>query len=396
MSAFQGHISAKIDGTPILIKIINMKKTEWIDRALACARLGVRPQTLYAYVSRGLVRAQSDTQDGRRSLYALDDIETLAKKHSRPRARAEVAKAAIRWGDPVLRTSISRIQDGQLWFGAALSEECAERLTLEDMAAHHCRVDRFEPQSQSGSKASDGLMFFAQAVAQGPAMELLERGAIAQSGADLMSGLCSTFCQECGTGPVHERISRAWGCTQTDVIRRALVLLSDHDLNPSTFAVRVCASTGGSLAAALLAGYATLIGPRHGGVAIRAAQALEAGLSGPEEFEAFLAANQTLNPYAFGFGHPLYPKGDPRAAHLVAQLDPYHPAVEALFQMSKRLGIPVNIDGALAGLVHTLTLPKQAGFEIFALGRLAGWIGHAIEQVEDGEIIRPRAEYHAP
>ena len=105
-----------------MINIINMNSTDWIDTETACALLGVKPQTLYAYVSRGQVRAEADALDGRRSLYARVDVETLARQNRRSRARAEVAEAAIRWGDPVLRTAISELRDGMLWLrGRALA-----------------------------------------------------------------------------------------------------------------------------------------------------------------------------------------------------------------------------------------------------------------------------------
>ena len=395
---------AWIDGQAILIKIINMKKADWIDRATACDGLGVRPQTLYAYVSRGLIRAQSDPLDRRRSLYSRADIDGLAAKHRRPRARVEVARGAIRWGDPVLQTRISHVSDGVLWFGDRLSDDCAEQMDLEQIAAHHCGAARFETLQTRGAEPTrtgleGGLAFLVREAAGDAPMQGQTRQEIAERGAALLSGLCDAMLGHAYSGTIHDRLAAYWRCDQPDLIRRALVLLSDHELNPSSFAVRVCASTGASLAACLLAGLATLSGPRHGGVFDQAGLALDAGLSGRKLFRQFIRDNRERDPYSFGFGHPLYPKGDPRAVHILRYLNRIgsdHPVLAAVDHMADILNKPANVDTALAAMTKGLVLSADAGFTIFTLGRVTGWIAHAIEQLETGDIIRPRAEYIGP
>ena len=174
-------------------------------------------------------------------------------------------------------------------------------------------------------------------------------------------------------------------------MRRALVLLADHELNPSAFAARVAASTGASLAAAALAGLATLSGPRHGGapLAIRQllaeAQALGAGAA----ITARLAENRVLP----GFGHALYPNEDPRAVALLEGFAP-RPAMLELAEAARAYtGLRPNVDFALVALADALSLPLDAPFALFAVARCAGWIAHAIEQVQTGATIRPRARY---
>lgn len=380
-----------------------MNVRDWIDARSACALLGVRPQTLYAYVSRGLVRARSDSGDARRSLYARLDLEALVRQHRRPRARAEVAEAAIRWGDPVLATAISDVRDGQLWFGARRAEECADGMTLEQVAAHHCGVADFLTAESSLPPAGPGpiarvLHLLASQAATAVPMSGSQRLAIASQGAALLPAVTDALLGCRGSGPVHIRFCKAWGLndTATEAVRRALVLLSDHELNPSSFAVRVCASTGSSLPAALLAGMATLTGPRHGGVAQMAELALQAAIAGPVGIERFLQENRSQSPYGYGYGHPLYPAGDPRARDLIAVLPADSPAVAGVEALAERLDIPPNIDAALAALVLVHRLPAAAGFVLFGAGRMTGWIAHAIEQVLGGEIIRPRARYAGP
>jgi citrate synthase len=161
-------------------------------------------------------------------------------------------------------------------------------------------------------------------------------------------------------------------------------------LNPSTFAARVAASTGASLSAAALAGLSALTGPLHGGMAARVGRlAAEAALAGPDEAAARLA-HWTSTP---GFGHPLYPDGDPRARALL-RLFSVPPALESLREaVEAATGEHDNVDFALIALTERLGLPPDAPFVIFAIARCAGWLAHALEQAAGGSVIRPRARY---
>jgi citrate synthase len=387
-----------------LINIINMKKSDWIDAATACDMLGVKPQTLYAYVSRGLLRAEADAQDARHSLYKQSDVEDLARLRRRPRARAEIAEHAIRWGEPVLTTSLTEVRDGMLWLRGKSIADCAEHLTLEGVAAHLWGaeptdfVSGYAPDPSAGSDAALGplgraLQALAHEVPQAADLDDSAANTIAHNGGKLVSIVTNALLGVQAAGPIHYRLGQAWGVDAEglDNLRCALVLLSDHELNPSTFAVRVAASTGASLPAALLSGLATLSGPRHGGVASLARLALEAALRGKSQ--DFLAQHANQPPYSYGFGHPLYPDGDPRARIILNRLADKGAVVSAMTSLSDQLGLPPNIDAALAGLSVAQNLPDTAAFTIFATGRLVGWIAHAMEQQESGEIIRPRARY---
>lgn len=381
-----------------MINTINMKFGDWIDSQTACALLGVKPQTLYAYVSRGRVRTEADGLDARRSVYARVDVEALALQNRRPRARAEVAEATIRWGDPVLPTAISEMREGMLWLRGRSLADCAETLTLEEMAAHLCGVEpRACPKvgaSMSGTSALGRLLgYLAQASADAAPMQGRTATEIAGEGRQLLAGVVAALTGFGEEGPIHRRIAKAWnvGPHAIDEIRRSLVLLADHELNPSTFAVRVCASTGASLPAALLSGMATLSGPRHGGVASLARRALRAALD--DRLNAFFASPEGKNPYGFGYGHPLYPEGDPRARLILERLPTSGSVHTGVKRIRNRLGLEPNVDCALAALTETYALPDDAAFAIFAIGRMTGWTAHAIEQASSQEIIRPRARF---
>jgi citrate synthase len=178
---------------------------------------------------------------------------------------------------------------------------------------------------------------------------------------------------------------------QSDILRMTLVLLADHELNPSTFAARVAASTRASFAACCIAGYATLTGPFHGEAAAHAVTYLRNALqSGVQEA---LALAQRDGLITFGIGHKLYPDGDPRAAALLAALEPSPLLKNAIAMAEERVGAPANIDMALAALTVQLDLPETAPFVLFATARMAGWLAHANEQMEQGTPIRPRARY---
>lgn len=381
-----------------MINIINMNSTDWIDAETACALLRVRSQTLYAYVSRKLLRVQADAADARRSLYARADVEALVQQNRRPRARADVAEAAIRWGDPVLVTAISELRQGLLRLRGRSIGDCAETMTLEEMAAHLWQVKAVECPDVSGASSLStsvgrAMEFLARMTTEAPAIDSRAAEDLAPLGGRLMSGVTNALLAQDFGGPIHQRLGRAWQASDAaaDDLRRALVLLSDHELNPSTFAVRIAASTGAGLPAALLSGMATLSGSRHGGASAQARAVLKAALDG--EAETFLKARQGQSPYGFGFGHPLYPDGDPRAQLLLDRLPADAAPFGAVRALSQRLGLPPNIDMALTAMSMVHQLPDDAPFIIFAAGRLTGWIAHAIEQAESGEIIRPRARY---
>jgi citrate synthase len=194
---------------------------------------------------------------------------------------------------------------------------------------------------------------------------------------------------------VHTRIAAAWGRpAAVDILRRSLVLLADHELNASTFAVRVAASTGASLSACLLAGLATLSGPLHGGAA-RALQALlelarQRGAT--DAVRDWLARGEPLPT----FGHPLYPEGDPRAVALLCQFKLSGLFAEVRAAAEDLTGDLANVDFALAALADAYALPREAPFVIFALSRSVGWVAHALEQTAAGQLIRPRARYTGP
>jgi citrate synthase len=375
---------------------------EWIAADEARSRLGVRPQTLYAYVSRGRVQVRPDPHDPRRSLYRVADIAALTDRKSRSRKVAEVAAGAISWGEPVLTSAITTISGGRLFYRGRDAVELAQTETLESVArllrgghgAALKRTDRPRPPDGEDMRSRAFLALAARAGEDPPA-----RGrnplALAVEAATLLDVLTDAIAGQVGGGAIAGRLALAWGLGPggpgADLIRRALVLLADHELNASTFAARVAASTGASLAASSLAGMAALSGPRHGGAAA-AVQSLtrEAGEIGAR---AAVTARLAEDRHIPGFGHNLYPDGDPRAAALLERFDPDPEMARLQATISAITGLAPNVDFALVAMARVLKLPTDAPFALFAVARCAGWIAHAIEQGQGGGVIRPRARY---
>ena len=196
-----------------------------------------------------------------------------------------------------------------------------------------------------------------------------------------------------GRGPVHTRLAAfVQRPDATEPLRRALVLLADHELNASTFAARVTVSTGSSLAAGALAGLCALGGPLHGaaalGVLTLARRAAEIGV-GPAVRER-LAEGRGLP----AIGHPLYPDGDPRAAALLTTFEVPPLYAELGATLAEATGESPNVDFALAALAKAFALPDTAPARIFALARTVGWLAHMLEQATSGTLIRPRARYN--
>jgi len=382
-----------------------MSQRDWIAAEEARDRLGVRPQTLYAYVSRGRVQVRPDPGDPRRSLYRAADIAALSQRKSRSRKVSEVAAGAIAWGEPVLASEITTVAGGRLFYRGRDAIRLAETETLEAVArllrgGHGAALKRTERPlpPEASAMRTRAFLALAQRAGTDPPARGRQPLALAVEAATLLDVVADAIAGEVGGGAIHNRLALAWGQGPggpgADLIRRALVLVADHELNASAFAARVAASTGASLSAAALAGLSTLSGPRHGGAtaAVRTFAA-EAARLGPRQAIADRLVEDRALP---GFGHPLYPEDDPRAAALLERFRA-PPELAALREAVREVtGLAPNIDFALVAVCEALRLPADAPFALFTVARCAGWIAHAIEQGQTDALIRPRARYVGP
>ena len=385
---------------------------DWMTAEDAARALGVARSTLYAYVSRGLVRSRAAPGTAQRR-YRRDEIERLAHERGRARKPALVAQASLDWGRPVLDSALTLIQDGRFYYRGRDAVELSRTASLEDVAALLWGCDAHALGAAPLPRVAPPAL---RAVARLAAPErCLAAFASLQAGDEasaapaaeamrllrVMTAVVGGRAATCA--PVHAQLARAWALDArgAGLLRQALVLCADHELNASGFAARCVASTNASLGACVSAGLAALSGDRHCGVttAIERLWDRTRGMPAPRLARVLgehVAVDGVPGQRLPGFGHLLYPDGDPRAIALLDALPARdrHPAL--LAAVHERLGERPSVDYALVALCRHLGLPDGRAYEVFALGRTVGWIAHAMEQRRGDILIRPRANYTGP
>jgi citrate synthase len=388
--------------------------TGLIDAAEAVALLGVGRATLYAYVSRGQIRAEPDPADPRRRLYRRADIDGLRQRKARGRRPEQVAEATLDWGLPVLDSGVSLIADGRLFYRGRDAVQLAREATLEATARllWDCGpIDPFDAPPPPMPAAwlpvlppLAGLAPIDRAQALlalvPPALPSWRRTAARlwpEAAALVRLIVAAALGRAPSALPVHAMLGQAWGLDRAgaDKLRAALVLSADHELNASTFTVRCIASTGAALPAALQGGLAALSGPRHGGM-IRRVEMLFDEVARDGDPERLIAGRVGRGDSVPGFGHPLYPAGDPRGAALLALAEPAALTLGLVRAVADLTGQGPTLDVGLVALARQLGLPAGAAAALFAIGRTAGWLAHALEQAAQNRLIRPRARYTGP
>ncbi len=369
----------------------------WMSMDEACTRLGVRPQTVYAYVSRGKIEVMSDPADTRRSLYRAEDVATLARRKQAGRKHETLATNTLFGAEPSIPTAISTFVRERLYLRGQDAVTLAATATLEEAA--QLLWDSGQPVDFSSSVkvARPGRVAafrtLAELAATGHSTHGRMKRVLQVEGQELVGQLANAFGAQPGQQPLHLRFAQGWGQTPAvaELLRTAMVLLVDHELTSSAFATRITASTGASLPACLLSGLTTLSGPLHGDASGRV-KALFDELERQGEDQVIAHYLSTGQPLA-GFGHHLYPEGDPRATMLLAMFKP--PAVIARFieKATRLTGLQPNIDVALAALSAHCGLPDDAAFGMFATARSIGLLAHSLEQLGVGQVIRPRGRY---
>jgi citrate synthase len=398
----------------------------YLTAAEAAATLGVSVPTLYAYVSRGMLGSSPDAQ-GRHRLYDAAEVRRLARRKADGKRAGKVAQKVLDWGVPVLESSITLVADGRLLYRGHDAIELARTASIEDVAAllWECSTRRIADAPAvplapaqwaawlklwSDSTPLDrALVLLPAAAAQMPRVWALGRDAQLDTACAVMRLLAAAMLPAAPSNePLHRQIATAWRVRsrpQSGLLRAALVACADHELNASTFTVRCITSTGTHLFGAVAGGLAALSGPRHGGETVRIAALLDEASRAPE-LDRYLANRLARHehgapgPVLSGFGHPLYPDGDPRARLLLTMLADCAPArspLDEVLNLARAVrdttGAEPTVDFALAAIERVLGLPAGAAFTLFALGRVVGWIAHAMEQTRDGRLIRPRARY---
>jgi citrate synthase len=377
----------------------------WMSMDEACRLLGVRPQTIYAYVSRGKLEVMTDPADTRRSLYRAEDVSGLARRKLAGRKHETVASNTLFGSEPSIPTSLCGFFKGRPCYRGHDVIELARSASLEDTARllwdTQQEIDFSSVASARSRPArAPGRIRAFTVVAGLAAAGHSTRGRLTrvlhQEAQGLVGALADAFGAAAGDAPLHRRFAQGWNQSGevAELLRMAMVLLVDHELTSSAFAARIAASTGASLPACLMAGLATLSGPLHGDASGRV-QALFAEVEqrGEDVVVGHYLSNGLPLP---GFGHHLYPDGDPRAAALLASFEPAPAIARFIGKVEDLTGLQPNIDVALAVLVAHHQLPADAAFGLFATARSIGLLAHGLEQLGVAQVIRPRGRYVGP
>jgi citrate synthase len=402
-----------------------MGESRRLTTTQAADRLGVRPQTLYAYVSRGLLHSERSAT-GRGSTFDRQEIDALLNRGRRTRPDLAAART---WRGPVVDTDITLIRDGHLYLRGVNAVEVSRSLTFEAVASW-LWTGEADPRPFAAPAAP--LAAASAAVGTLPQttdlVSCLRVAVVAAAAADPLRydvgagvvptarGLVATMVDALPTAgaaraparqaapqPITRRLwSRLTARRPTEGLLQcldtALVLLVDHDLAVSTVAARVAASTRAHPYAVVSTGLSAMEGPLHGGASTLAFSMLRDAVdTGARTVVAdHLRSGRELP----GFGHPLYPDGDPRATELMRRLAAERAGqrvVETVIELSEASRQRPNVDLLLAAFALATGMDRTAGEVVFAVARSVGWIAHALEEYDESPLrFRGQGRYRGP
>jgi citrate synthase len=397
-----------------------------LTAAEAARRLGVKPATLYAYVSRGVL-SRVRAPDGRTSLFGAEEVEQLARR-GRPRRPAGVA-------DITVESAITEITGDSLRFRGLDATRLAVSRTFEEVAELLWTGEfpsgresgrepwRARPAALAAGRAAQAalpagtlplerLQVIVPAMAATDPLRLqLDRPAVIAAGQNIIAGMVDRLPGDVTSAAAEPVAGRLWSrlCAGSEqrrpapglmrALSAALVLLADHELAASTLAARAAASVRADPYAVVGTGLGAMSGALHGGASL-GAETLMAAASGPEDVPRVVAELLRRGEKVPGFGHFVYRGGDPRAILLLDLVRRVAPksrqlaVADAVFAEVRHKSLPEpNIDFAIATLVRVAGMVRGAGEAIFAVARTAGWIAHALEAYSGPGPLRPRAVY---
>ena len=372
--------------------------------------LGVKPSTVYAYVSRG--RLQSQRIDGvAGSVFPVDEVEKLLTA-GRPRPPAGVVER--------IRTQLTYLHDDRLYYRGHDVGDLARDTSFEQVAAL-----LWEQPWPATPPGAGGDVRGRVDAALGPAARGLDRirlivdllgaddarrhqldpAAVIGKAATILETIVGVDVVGGSDVEVHGFAARLWPVLTDEpstperlrILDAALVLLADHDLSAGTIAARVAASARGSVYAVISAGLGAFDGPMHGGATTFAYRFLAEALDDPE---SVVGERLRLGERIPGTGHVVYRHSDPRAETLTELLrdagdgDPR--VMSAMSSVIGALGSStfVNSDFALAALALSYRMRPDAAETIFAVARIVGWTAHALEEYGEKRLrFRPEGVY---
>ncbi len=380
-------------------------RDRWIARAEVLSLLGVKTQTLYAYVSRGRITARPDPADPRRSLYAVADVARLKGAGGGEPAGVLVPFASpAAKGEALIQSTLSLVHDGRLYYRGRDVADWAQGATLEDTARLLWDAGTANPFAGLGVRvdavagAAPRARLFAALARRAEEDAMAAPRSPATLKAEAASLLNEVVDAVAGPGPrlfLHQRLARGWKMLERDSLhlRRALVLAADHEMDAAVLATRAAASGGASTAGAAFAGLVTMAGsPSARTLAQAIAYVAEARRDPVGVAHRRMAAEGAIP----GFGDDSFPHGDPRVGALLALADLPPDLAAVLREGEAASGGRAGFEVALAVMARRLDLPRDGAADVMLIGRLVGLMAHALDQVIDGSPIRARLRYVGP
>jgi len=410
---------------------------DYVSRTEAIALLGVKADTLYSYVSRGLIRRLRHPNN-RHSLYFKEDIEKIRARSDARRSEGVVAAGAIRYGgEPVIATSITEITPaGQLYRGRSaieLAEQAASFEAVAELLWSGIFIDdstvwkldppqqKFQALAASMGKLRAGanihellsILTLGLGMSRGSLSERVNQGITATlEGRQLIQALTGCFAFLSGKQAyrpfkegesVAKAMARSLGIASSPqtlrVLNAALVLSADHELSPATFSARIAASSEADMHSCIAAAICTHSGTRIARACDQLEDVFSKMATKASLVKKVLPSEKTSRAIP-GFNHPIYPKGDPRAnclLRIIKENIPLTKRLENIYDFldvaARQYQIYPRIEMAIVVMAAALGLPPKSAAGMYTFGRTAGWVAHVIEQRLTGYLIRPRAKF---
>jgi citrate synthase len=417
------------------VKTANGKDDAVISSRDAIAMLGVKPQTLYAYVSRGLIRVAASPAAGER-MYMRRDVEAVTAKGRSTRAATSAAERSLRWGGAaVMHTAITFVGPGgpvyrgqsalDLGRAGRCFEECAELLWNGALPKE---VPVWSAPAVSAAFTSYAKVICAVApnntsrhllaLVANAYIATVERSGAGEPGRherdarQLIQVLASAFgllrprprlSPPAAPASIATLVANSSGIAASRpalvALNACLVVTADHELTPSTFVARIAASAGADAMSCITSALASFEGQQNGLGCDECEQALLAAGARKAYLAAIAKSLAERRPVA-GFDHFVYPDGDPRGDYLLeiaARLEGKRSdtawLVSWMGAARDQLGVRPSVVGGLVAVCAALGMPRRSAGALMALSRTAGWLAHSAEQRLSGVTVRPRARY---
>lgn len=387
---------------------------QWLSSEAATQRLGVKAETLYAYVSRGMIQSER-VPGSRRSRFLKADVERVA---ARQRGGGRAGGLEL-----IVETNLTYLDPGGvLAYRGWNVADAAREASFEEVATWLWHGERAATPMTAPAPMLSAARRVGSALPDRPVMDRLRATiaavrdvdafrddrrpeAVATAGrsiiATLLTALPLVGTDAADGAGVAARLWPRLSATPAKprlikLLDATLVMLADHEMAASTMAARIAASTWADPYLVELAGLATLGGPLHGAASSHARVLLnEVHKQDVSPAEA-IARRLRDGEFIPGFGHRVYKNSDPRCDVLLELLTAIkrEPVEDELVLIMRERGLPFpNVDFAIASFAERYDMIDNAGEVIFAIARTVGWLAHAIEEYRYRLRYRPRAVY---